>query len=83
MCTVDSGNCESQKEHLKVPGHILPETGTITPPSSSPTLHHPLTPTTHTLDRVYLYSTVLFHDTMQVAPTTAVTTVRTYMFVGT
>ena len=42
--TVDSGNWESLKDHLKVPGHILPETRTITPHSLFPTVHHPHIP---------------------------------------
>ena len=37
----------------------------------------------HSLDRVHMYSTVIFHDTMQLASkdSTAVTTVRTYVHV--
>ena len=68
---------ESQIEHLKVPGHILPETRTITPPSPSPTVHHPTAHPPHILDWVYMYSTVIFHDTMQVASmdSTAVITI--------
>ena len=67
MCTVDtvskavdSGNWESQKEHLKVPGHILPETRTITPLSPSPTFHHPTAPSpTNTGSSVHvLYSVI-------------------------
>ena len=32
---VDSGNWESQKDHLKVRGHILPDSRTVTPPPHS------------------------------------------------
>ena len=67
MCTVDtvskavdSGNWESQKEHLKVPGYILPEKRTITPPSPYPTFHHPTAPSpTNTGSSVHVLYTVI------------------------
>ena len=68
-----------------MPGHILPETRTITPPSPSPTVKHPFTPPPHThwiecTCTLQCYSMILckWHHN-----STALTTVHTYMVVGT
>ena len=52
-------------------------------PPPFPTVHHPMAHPPHSLDCVYMYSTVIFHDTMQLASkdSTAVITVRMYVHV--